>query len=45
MTHWLAPIGLLLVLLIAACASNGEGSASNRQNGFYGGLSGGGAWP
>jgi hypothetical protein len=45
MTRWLAPIGLLLALLTAACANNGEASDSDRQNGYYGGVSGGGAWP
>ena len=45
MTHWLAPIGLLIVLLTAACANNGEASVSDKQNGFYGGISGGGVRP
>jgi hypothetical protein len=45
MTRWLTPIGLLLALLIAACANNGEASDSDKQNGLYGGISGSGAWP
>jgi hypothetical protein len=45
MTRWLAPIVLLLVLLIAACASNGEASDSDKHSGFYGGISGAGTWP
>jgi hypothetical protein len=45
MMRWLAPIGLLLALLTAACANNGETSDSDKQNGFYGSITGGGAWP
>jgi hypothetical protein len=45
MTRWLAPIGLLLALLTAACANNGEVSDSDKQNGFYGSITGGGARP
>jgi hypothetical protein len=45
MTRSLARIWLLLALLTAACASNGEASDSDKQNGFYGSISGGGAWP
>jgi hypothetical protein len=45
MPRWLAPIGLLLMLLTAACANNGEAPDSDRHNGFYGGISGDGAWP
>ena len=45
MTHWLAAMGLLLALLTAACANNGEASDSDKQKGFYGSISGGGAWP
>ena len=45
MTHWLAAMGLLLALLTAACGNNGEASDSDKQKGFYGSISGGGAWP
>ena len=45
MTRWLAAMGLLLALLTAACANNGETSDSDKQNGFYGSISGGVAWP
>jgi hypothetical protein len=45
MTRWLAPVGLLLALLTASCANNEEASDSGKQNGFYGSISGGGAWP
>jgi len=45
MTRWLVPVGLLLALLIAACANNGVDSDSGKQNGFHGSVSGGGAWP
>ena len=45
MTHWLAAMGLLLALLTAACANDGEAWDSDKQNGFYGSISGGVAWP
>ena len=45
MARWLAPVALLLALLTADCANNGETSYSDKQNGFYGGINGGGAWP
>jgi hypothetical protein len=45
MTRWLARVGLLLALLTAACAGTGQTSDSDKQNGFYGSISGGGAWP
>ena len=45
MTRWLVPVGLLLALLTAACANNGAASDSDKQKGFYGSISGGGAWP
>jgi hypothetical protein len=45
MIRWLAPVGLLLALLTAACANTEQSSDSDRQNGFYGSISGGGAWP
>jgi len=45
MTRWLAAMGLLLTLLTAACANNGQPSDSDKQNGFYGSISGGVAWP
>jgi hypothetical protein len=45
MTRWLAPIWLLLALLTAACANDGQASDRGRQNGFYGSISGGGGWP
>jgi hypothetical protein len=45
MRRWLAPIGLLLALLTAACATDGQTSDNDKQNGFYGSISGGGAWP
>ena len=45
MTHWLGAMGLLLALLTAACANNGEASDSDKQKGFYGSNSSGGAWP
>jgi hypothetical protein len=45
MTRWLVPVGLLLALLTAACANNEAASDSDKQKGFYGSISGGGAWP
>jgi hypothetical protein len=45
MMRWLTPVVLLLALLTAACASTGQASDSDKQNGFYGGISGAGTWP
>ena len=44
-TRWPALIGLLLSLLAAGCAANGESADSDKRGGFYGGISGGGTWP
>jgi hypothetical protein len=45
MTRCLAPAALLLVLLTAACANNGDALDGDKHNGFYGGISGAGTWP
>jgi hypothetical protein len=39
---WLALMG---VLMIAACASGGNGADTDKNNGFYGGASGGWSHP
>jgi hypothetical protein len=38
-------IGLVLLLLIAGCASNGPTADTDKRGGFYGGINGGGVWP
>jgi hypothetical protein len=42
---WSGLLLLILSLLVAGCANNGEASDGDKQNGFYGSISGGGAWP
>ena len=38
-------IGVLLLLLIAGCASNEPAVDTDKRGGFYGGINGGGVWP
>lgn len=43
--RWFAFAGLLLLLAVAGCADATAESDSDKRGVFYGGLSGGHAWP
>jgi hypothetical protein len=38
-------IGLFLSLVLAGCADSGTGSDNDKRGVFYGGVTGGHAWP
>ena len=42
---WFALIGIVLSLAIAGCADTSAASDNDKRGVFYGGISGGRAWP